>query len=426
MNTPSDRRPRVHVVARRLWPQAGGDTAHATRRHISELTEAGFHVSVSTPRYKGGGESMTVADVMVHRPIARPRNDWAARRYVKIWSRWLVDQAAGCDVLLAIGAREEAAAMVSAARHLGLPSVVRVIGGGAECDLAAWNRWTKLRRCVTLLRNADALLVNDRVIHKELLLRGFADDSCIRLPLIGHHAIDHDPALRKATRQALATANSDLRTDADTPVALCCAAMVRGGRIDSLAAAWMPVHAAHPAARLWILGDGTGRDRLHNRLRADGTRVSVAVPGTFVDIRDVLPAADVFIHLEDSPAVGHLAEAIHFPVRLVVLDTSRNREFLEVHPANPIDASRVVYCGATPPSIKRAIRESFQAGKWGLPDTPKSRGSQARPPVSPEQSRAVSLPDVLRRMIGTFAPRTTSPKSSGPSPNHVTHDRVPS
>src|SRR5947199_179620 len=76
--------------------------------------------------------------------------------------------------------------------------------------------------------------------------------------------------------------------------------------LSDLLVAWSLLAAERPHARLWLIGDGPERDDLAGQLDSLGLGGTVAMPGVFDDVEDVLRAADVFVYptLEAGTAVA--------------------------------------------------------------------------------------------------------------------------
>ena len=289
-----------------------------------------------------------------------------------IGRRWLTENSADADILIAVGAREEAIATIQYAGKNKTPIVLVPLTEGPENDSYAWGQGASAKRYLNAISKADRIVVADPSAGRMLVSQGVLPEKvvsippAIRSPTIlpstvssseaqtsgAAHAWGNTAEFRSQARQSLAAVNLDLATQNDSPVILCDAAMVRGGPIDLLAQIAMPLIASYPDARLWIIGDGPGRGRLYDRLRGDGLRQSIAMPGSFVDWDDLMMAADVFLHLNPSPEIGALTEAIAYRKVIAVADTMANRSWF----AKASACDHVGWFDTEPASLLKTIR----------------------------------------------------------------------
>lgn len=116
-----------------------------------------------------------------------------------------------------------------------------------------------------------------------------------------HNGIDPGPE-PSADARARATRALDLPADALTIAA--------AGRLDAvkdfanLLAAFGELGRSEPAARLVIFGDGPERNALSSRAMALGISARVTFTGYRDDVRDLLPAADVFVNSSISEGIS--------------------------------------------------------------------------------------------------------------------------
>ena len=155
---------------------------------------------------------------------------------------------------------------------------------------------------------------------------------------------------RGDARAILVEANHDLAADDQTPV------VVYTGRLDAakglheLIRAWPIVLAAHPTARLWMVGEGPDRDALFDTIRDCEVRQQVAMPGAFDDVQDVLNAADLFVLPSHQEGISiALLEAMAAGVPVVASDIPGNRSVIEPGVHGLLMPARDV------PSIAKAI-----------------------------------------------------------------------
>jgi hypothetical protein len=82
--------------------------------------------------------------------------------------------------------------------------------------------------------------------------------------------------------------------------------------------------------QFWFVGDGPARESIYSRLRSDGLRQSVAMPGSFGQMMDVFVAADLMVHVGDEGYAAHVPAAVSAAIPLVVANTTVAREFFSI------------------------------------------------------------------------------------------------
>ncbi|MEL6109377.1 MAG: glycosyltransferase [Planctomycetota bacterium] len=327
------RRLRVLMVGRHFWPLGSFDSAGHLMDLAVGLHRHGFHIEVVTPRHGSGWtERFTFREIMVHRPLPIFRSGWATRsdrtasRYVRDLTSWLTKTAAGVDLILSDRAKEEAIAVVDAARALNIPSIVRIGGHGDGSDLAYFADNRLGARCKANALAADATVVNDARSHRRWLTLG-ADAATVHRMAPYLIPIDAAATERSALRHSLARINGDLLVPEGATVLLSVERMRRESGLIHLVESAMNLAKQFTDLQFWLIGDGPRRDWVYNRLRGDGLRQSTAMPGSFGSHDDILIASDLMVHSGDEGFESQVPRAIMAAVPLVVANTETARDF---------------------------------------------------------------------------------------------------
>ncbi|TWU04300.1 hypothetical protein Pla52n_23390 [Stieleria varia] len=321
---------RVLIVTHHFWPHGSIDVAGHAMELATGLHRRGVHVEVLTPKFSSRWvEQLTFREIAVHRPTSIAKNEWASNRYARQMTQWIRDRGQSFDVIVCQGGRDEAPAVVDAARRLGIPSVIRITGFGTASDVAWWQTGRWARRCMTAAKSADCVITSHAGQHRQLLGEGFLDSKIQRVGI----SVGASPAITNKQKQqvrfALGGINSDLFATMDTPVALAVCPLDRSFPSSRFASAMMSVVSRNPAIKVWLVGDGSGREATHRMLKSDGVRHAVAIPGSFSNLEDVYAAADMYIHASDYGVDHLLPAAISARLPLVLRDSPLMREFID-------------------------------------------------------------------------------------------------
>jgi glycosyltransferase involved in cell wall biosynthesis len=320
---------RVLLIGRRFWPHGGFDSAGYLTDLACGLNRRGVHVEICTPRYAASWpDRFWFREIPVHRPAAAPRSDWSISRYTRHMTHWLRHHAASFDAILVDSLREESVAAVEACRGTACACIVRYAGYGIHSDAAFWNTSRAARRCAAIAKMADAVIAKSAICNRALIADRFSPDRVHRIGT-GFAAGPIRSADQRATARAvLGAVNSDLRTDDDTPIAICNSPMSRGSGACDLVSAARHLIAKHPALRIWFLGDGPYRDWIYEQLRSEGVRASIAMPGSFSHVDDLYAAADVYLQTDDSGLDHFLPAAVSAELPVVAIHTDATRAVL--------------------------------------------------------------------------------------------------
>ena len=352
--------PRALLLGRQFWPHGSTDSAAYLIQLATGLQRHGVHVEVLTPRYANVWPAqIRFREIKVHRPAAVAHSDWSVRRYVRQMTAWTQENGKSFDVLLSNSAREEAAIAVDAAHAAGCSSIVRLAGHGVHSDVNWWTTSRAARRCAGSVQRAHHVIVSNALQQRQLISQGFAGTRIKRIDSGFNGTFVRSEANRIGARRALAAMNTDLHAPPDEPVAVCVAPMERG-EADALLDSAMYLVNRFPTLRLWIIGDGSHRDSIYHRLRGDGVRANIAMPGSFADLQDVFAAADLFVQTSDTGLEHHLPAAIEAELPIVIYDAPRTRAQLalgdrEEHAAE-LDELVHWYNPVKPKTLRRAIR----------------------------------------------------------------------
>ena len=328
------------MVGRHFWPHGTLDSAGHMIQLVTGLRRQGVHVEVATPRYSNRwANRFEFRESLVHRPVVISKNDWGMSRYVRQLTSWLHTHGAAFDVLYCHEAREEAIAVVEAANRLAIPSIVRVAGRSFESDLSWWPTSRLSKKCEASVKNADRVVVECSSSHRQLVAKGVEPQRLTRIPtgMETKDSLSESQRIqqRASARNALAAINSDLLAPPETPVALCIGPMVSGRGIDFVVKQAMRVFNDCPQLSLWLVGDGPRRESVHRRLRGDGLRQAVAIPGSFGNPEDLFLASDLYIQADDHGLDSFFNASIAHGLPAVVADSVATREFLAPPLGNP-------------------------------------------------------------------------------------------
>ncbi len=321
--------PRVLLIGRRYWPQTSNDRAGHLFQLACALKRQGADVEVLVPRYASSWPTeFSIREISVHRPVMAPRRDWSMGRYIRSTTAWLRQHASDYDVMLCDSIREESLAAIEASRSSKCPVILRSSGWGVGSDPEWWMTNRAAGRCGTIGMMADAVIAKSAGCERGLLAEGYDSKKVVRIdPGFTAGPLRTAEATYRA-RQALALANSDLATDQNSTVLICPSNMTRQSNVTQLVEAIRHLVAKYPDLRVWFLGDGPHRDWIYDTLRSDGVRASIAMPGSFCDIEDVLTAADVYFQPDDDGLEFWMPSAIAAELPIVAIDSESTRQLV--------------------------------------------------------------------------------------------------
>ena len=281
-------------------------------------------------------------------------------RYVRHLTQWLQERGAAYDALYCDAIREEAMAVVEAGRRLRLPTVLQLGGWGDNSDTAWWPTSRASRRVLRFARLADRVIVNSAASHRALLSEGIDASQLVRIDRGFAAGGGRTADARAAARRALVTANGDLATATDTPVIVCVGRMTAAAGMNQLAENVRFLVQRFPDLRVWFLGDGPHRETLYSNLRGDGVRASIAMPGSFVDLQDVLAAADLYVQTDHDGLDSFLPAAVSAELPVVMLDDTTTRDAVHISRGSPLEAHVSWFTGRSSKPLRDAIRYALE------------------------------------------------------------------
>jgi glycosyltransferase involved in cell wall biosynthesis len=268
-----------------FWPWIGGAEVQL-QQLLPRLAERGVRTEVLTRAFEGRPRSELVAGgSVVHRTRVSGESRLASIVYVGGAVAYLLRRRSRIDLVHAHGALSPGT-IALAARLLGLPCLVTVLGTGENGDLARLARKPLGGlRARLLFRWAwfAALSVDAR---EELLARGVPAERVLTLPNgvdLGVH--------RPATAQERARLRDQLGVGPDRFVGAFVGRLHPVKDVDTLLEAAVRV----PELELVLLGDGPERARLEAMAMRLGIRSRVRFHGFSSRVADVLRASDAFL-----------------------------------------------------------------------------------------------------------------------------------
>ncbi len=355
------RRLRVLLVGRHFWPHGSMDSAAFLYQLAIGLHRQGVDVEVISPRYASSWpDHLVLRELPLHRPAAAPRSEWSMGRYIRHLTTWLRDHSASFDVVLVDSIREESMAVLDAARTTPCRTLFRIGGWGEQSDCSWWQTSRAARRCGSLGKAASGVISKNAASHRALLAEGYLPSRIHRIDHGFSPGVSRTEATRQAARSTLVSVNSDLHADDDAPVILCSGRMTSHSGMNLLAKAARKIIERHRNARIWFIGDGPHRASIYERMRNDGVRSSIAMPGSFCDMEDLLAAADVYVQTDDSGLDHFMPAAISAELPLVAFDNDSTRALVagsRPHGTSTDDAASLVqwYSEATANSLCNSL-----------------------------------------------------------------------
>jgi glycosyltransferase involved in cell wall biosynthesis len=317
---------RLAIVTARFWPLAGEE-----EQRLASLARAWIDMGqaitvVAAGWKKSWPQQMCVGPVPLIRLRGAPKSNLSALRWKYSLHRWLRKNAGQFDAVIVAGLRQEAHVAVDAFAKTRFP----VVALAQEGDIA-WQQATSFgARYARRLRSAAAILASSDS-HAARLRRAGYDKGLLHVwPPAADLPAPRSPLQRDAARLALGAVNHDLIAADHIPVALVVSRLEQAGGLAELVRAWRLVTLHHHEARLWIIGDGPGREALYRLICDLDLRGRVVLPGTFDCHAELLAAADFVLVpgcRETTPLSLVRAMAAGLPV--VAGDSPSTRESLE-------------------------------------------------------------------------------------------------
>ncbi len=320
--------PRVLMVARRYWPHCDDGVQRLTL--VAEgLRRHGAVPTILVPRYNAMWPTrIEHRELIVERPLEIPRGAWSLSRYLRSLTRWITQNAERFDVLYCDSMREDASAVVAAAHEAALPVWLRCSGTGVDSDVQWWREarggTAYLRSCLA----ATGFIAPSAAAAQQLVTSGVSPQQIVRIddgiPITPRGAVVD----RHAARRALATITREFQIDFDGRVILLL------GKLSRSSGAWPLVQATGnllhrwPQHRVWLIGEGTERQRLGSEIHASSLVGDVLMPGSFDHPEDLVAAADVAIVSADADCMeAHLPLMVARALPIIAANSIELRSF---------------------------------------------------------------------------------------------------
>jgi len=380
---------RLALITRRYPPLIGG--AEKVLSYLAPaLAREGAEVTVLTSRTPGPAsaavEEVAAApgQLTVVRLATSRLRFLGTGLYMRNLRRWLDRNP--IDLAYVSMLKHDAFVTIAAGRRHGFPVVLRPEGAGATGDLA-WQSWGRFGRTIgRRCRRADAVVAISGAISSELLAAGYDATRIHELP---NGVPVPDPPWR---------CRPDCRA---APRAVAVGRLAPEKGHATLVAAWPRVLAAHPRARLTLIGEGPERPALEALVDRLGLRAAVELPGPMTDPGAALRAADLFVlpSREEGMSIA-LLEAMALGLPLVASAIPGNRrlvhDFKDGRLAPPDD----------PDALARVVLE-----QWADVDRAVHMGRAARRRVVDEFSIAAVARrhlELFRRLVQQTATRSAT------------------
>jgi glycosyltransferase involved in cell wall biosynthesis len=319
---------RLVLVTRRFWPLVGGAERVMANLAVG-LAERGHRVTLLTARWQSEWPAeITYSGVPVVRMAHPPQRFWGTLRYMRALARWLRRHAGQYDLVYVSMLKHDAYAALQAVAGR-VPVVLRAEGAGKTGDCVWQLEATCGRRIKHRCMKAAALVGPSRAIEQELKAAGYPRPRIHYIPNGVRIPAPRDEASRREAREALATLHADLNVPEWAPLGFYTGRLHAGKGLSDLVAAWEPILARWPNARLCLAGDGPYRTALEEQIEARNLGGRVILAGTFDSVDELLAAADVFVlpSLEEGMSLA-LLEAMAAGLPVVATDIPGNRDLV--------------------------------------------------------------------------------------------------
>ena len=316
---------RVALITPRYWPLTGGEATQIA--HLAGgLLRLGAEPTVVSPGYEPTWpRQFQHGGVPIVRPPLRPGRLWRKTNIKAALGQWFQSVSERIDCICVSGCGDEAAATLTWAAEREVPVVLRV--GDADVDPRVQRR--RERICHT----ASAFIAPTASIAANSIAAGYSRE---RIRTIAPGVADsclpqaqEVTAAKAAARAALAELDPLRGMPDHATLTLCLASRGASPGLENLVEAWPAIVGRWPNARLWIAGEGPWRDALVRQVDTLRLAGRVVLPGAFENTRELLAAADLYIH----PAPGErlsigLLEAMAAGLPVIASETA-GREIIE-------------------------------------------------------------------------------------------------
>jgi glycosyltransferase involved in cell wall biosynthesis len=287
---------RLLAVCPQYWPDSQPRSLLATSltREMAELVHTVTVVTRQVIDYWPGQFRLGRVEVVrleqrKPRLIDSVRNLGRRDPWLRELGRWLLAHCRQFDLAVVVSGDEHLPELEDMLSRRGLRTLIRVEdlpGLVAQSSIAARQ---SLARWITPFDCAD------RPPGSVVIADG--GDSRIQ-------AIDQ----REALRAALGNSHPMLEIPGDGPLAVCSAPLERSHGVFELVSAWKALLNQHPAARLWLIGDGPDGYPLFQHIRDLAIGHACILPGSFDHAGDLITAADGLVVPSRSMRADYLVQ----------------------------------------------------------------------------------------------------------------------
>ena len=288
---------RVRTAARELPPRVlmvlkrdlgGGGMQQQARRVSLTLRQSGIPVTLISQAQHPGRHRRSYARYLPT-TFLYATHQWS---FAAALFRYLLRYRAAYDVVHAHGFGLEAVAAIIARRFTGKAVVVKpsTAGRGTKLDVyARWTRWCP-PLAWTLWQTVDAWISISEQTRADLLRMRVAPQHIAEIP----NGVDG--RFRPLPARERAALRKELGLGPDDVLIVTAARLTPHKRVDLLLRAFLQIAAAHPEARLWVMGDGEQAGELRSLVEGHPGRDQVRLMGRVLpsELLRVYQAADVF------------------------------------------------------------------------------------------------------------------------------------
>ena len=298
---------KLTILSPRFWPYSGNDEL-ALGDLAQTLAQQGHEVEVVSPGWNTASPaSFRFRNFNVQRIYRSTTAPWGGFRYQKNLLRYLEQTSA--DGLIFFNAFSEYAYLSKFFAEK-TQLIVR-LHDHALSSLAG--QITVKNRQANLLKLADRILVETESTFQLLQSVGIPAPK-LRLAPEGILPFETPPvelASQSVARQAIGESHGMLVVNPDQPLVVCGAPLDGDKGMLDLVQAWKIVLRKSPAARLWIVSQGTRSRKVWDAIVSKQLVDSIIMPGQFDSFGDVFRAADAYVHpLRGSTRCSMLTRAM--------------------------------------------------------------------------------------------------------------------